>query len=197
LWTAICPISVSGLSPAFYRPFFLSSLCLLNVPVEISSLLLPPFSGALTAPCPLCCMFLFSSLFIIQGFLFHFFAGPGVNLSRGLWFIPGVAVGIPHDAYLLTCWSAGCLPSRWELASGSTGVLLFSQCNMVWRSFVWAGDKGCQSFNSSQCFSSAKCGYGVSARFLIYGTHAVCFCILDTILDPPFGAFKKSYLLCI
>jgi hypothetical protein len=22
------------------------------------------------------------------------------------WFIPGVAVGIPYDTYLLTCWSA-------------------------------------------------------------------------------------------
>jgi hypothetical protein len=54
-------------------------------------------------------MFLFSFLFIIQ----FFCVGWGVNLSQGLgWFIPGVAVGIPHATYLLTCWSAGCLPSR-------------------------------------------------------------------------------------
>jgi hypothetical protein len=72
-------------------------------------LALPPFSSVLTAPCPLCCMFLFSSLFIIQ----FFFAEVGVILAKGLcWNIPGVAVGIPCDAYLITCWSAGCLPSR-------------------------------------------------------------------------------------
>jgi hypothetical protein len=46
---------------------------------------------------------LFSSLFIIQ----FFFPQVGVRLSRGLcWSIPGVAVGMPHDTYLLTCWSA-------------------------------------------------------------------------------------------
>jgi hypothetical protein len=40
----------------------------------------PPFSGTLSAPCPLCCMCLFSSLFIIQVF---FLWGRGVSLSRG------------------------------------------------------------------------------------------------------------------
>jgi hypothetical protein len=33
-----------------------------------------------------------------------------------------------------------------ELASGSAGALLFSQCNMVWRSFVQAGSSGFWSF---------------------------------------------------
>jgi hypothetical protein len=67
-----------------------------------------------------------------------------VSLSRGLcWFIPGVAGGIQHDAYLLTCWFAECLPSRLELASGGTGALLFSQCNVAWRSFIEAGGSGC------------------------------------------------------
>jgi hypothetical protein len=33
------------------------------------------FSGVLIAPCPLCCMFLFSSLFIIQFLFFFFFGG--------------------------------------------------------------------------------------------------------------------------
>jgi hypothetical protein len=73
--------------------------------------LAPPSSSiVLRAPCPLCSMFLFISLFIIQVF---FLLGGGVSLSRGLcWFIPGVAMEIPCAAYLLTCWSAGCLPSR-------------------------------------------------------------------------------------
>jgi hypothetical protein len=35
-------------------------------------LALPPFSVALRAPCSLCCVFLFSYLFIIQVFLFFF-----------------------------------------------------------------------------------------------------------------------------
>jgi hypothetical protein len=54
--------------------------------------------------------------FSVSCLLFSFFfcrVVVGVSLSRGLfWFIPGVAVGIPHFAYLLTCWSVRCLPSR-------------------------------------------------------------------------------------
>jgi hypothetical protein len=52
LWTATCSISGSSLPPARCQPFCLSSLCLLKVNVEMSSLFLPLFSGALTAPCP-------------------------------------------------------------------------------------------------------------------------------------------------
>jgi hypothetical protein len=33
-----------------------------------------------------------------------------------------------------------------ELASGGVGALLFSQCNVLWRIFVWAGGSGFQSF---------------------------------------------------
>jgi hypothetical protein len=55
--------------------------------------------------------------------------------------------------------------------SGSQGALLFSQCNVVCRSFV-------------QARSSAKYGSSVSARFLIYGIYAVFFCTLVAILDP-------------
>jgi hypothetical protein len=60
-----------------------------------------------------------------------------------------------------------------ELVSGSARALLFSQCNIAWRNFIWAGDLGYQSFDSSWCFFSAKCGSSISARFLIYGAHAV------------------------
>jgi hypothetical protein len=38
-------------------------------------------------------------------------------------------------------------------------------------------------------FFSAKCGSSVSARFLIYGAHVVCFCTLVTILDTPNESF--------
>jgi hypothetical protein len=33
-------------------------------------------------------------------------------------------------------------------------------------------------------FFPAKCGSSISAKFLIYRAHAVCFCILVSILDP-------------
>jgi hypothetical protein len=99
-------------------------------------LALPPSSSDLSAPCPLCCVFLFSSLFIIQGF---FCVGDGgVSLPRELcWFIPGVAVGIPHRLF---AHQAGL-----ELTSGSAEALLLCQCNVVWRSFVWAGSSRCWS----------------------------------------------------
>jgi hypothetical protein len=71
-----------------------------------------------------------------------------------------------------------------ELASGSMGALLVSQCNMVWRSFVWAGGSGCQTFAYSWWFFSAKCGSSISARFLIFMAHTVCFLTLVAILDP-------------
>jgi hypothetical protein len=76
-------------------------LCLLKVHVKSSSLL-NPFSGVLKAPHHLCCV-----SFSVPG-LFSFFwgGGAGVCLSRGLyWFIPGVAVGVPCAACLLSCWS--------------------------------------------------------------------------------------------
>jgi hypothetical protein len=80
-----------------------------------------------------------------------------------------------HD---ICCSSVGLLnvsQAGLELASDSTGALLFSQCHMVWRSFVWA---------SFWCFISAKYGSSISARFLIYGDHVVGFCTLVAILDP-------------
>jgi hypothetical protein len=54
------------------------------------------FSDALTTHCPFCCVFVFSSLFIIQLVFFFFFCRVGDQSVQGLCcFIPGVAVGIP------------------------------------------------------------------------------------------------------
>jgi hypothetical protein len=87
---------LSALLP--FQPLFIESL-------HGDQLLASPlFSSVLTAPCPLFCAFLFSSLFIIQGF---FFVGWWVSLSRGLcWFIPVVAMGILRDAWCspVFCW---------------------------------------------------------------------------------------------
>jgi hypothetical protein len=71
------------------------------------------------------------------------------------------------------------------------GDLLFSQCNVAWRSFPWARGSGYQSFDSPYCFISAKCGSSVSVRFWSHGAHTVCFCVPVTILDPLSTHFKQ------
>jgi hypothetical protein len=97
---------------------------------------------------------------------------------------PRVAVGISRNAWCAPVGLPDVSREDLELVSGGMGILLFSQCNVTWRRFVLAESSGCSSFDSSWCFISAKCGSSVSARFLIYGAQAVCFCTLVTILDP-------------
>jgi hypothetical protein len=109
----------SGDELAYFRQWLIT--CLLSsllpfMPLFTESshgdqLLAPPiFSGVLRASCTFCCMFLFSSLFIIQ-FFFFFCWSVGQSLQGLCCFIPGVAVGIPYVTYLLSIWSAECLPS--------------------------------------------------------------------------------------
>jgi hypothetical protein len=50
------------------------------------------------------------------------------------------------------------------------------------------------TFAYSWCFFSAKCGSSVSAKFLFYGAHTVCFLPLATILDPRWVDFEKNLL---
>jgi hypothetical protein len=118
-----------------YLPYFRQWLitCLLSTLLPFQSLFTenshgiqlfapPPFTSALRAPHPLCCV-----SFSVPCLLFRFFfflRGQGVSLSRGLcWFIPGVAVGIPYClfAHLLVCQMSP------------------KQCNVVWKSFVCIG----------------------------------------------------------
>jgi hypothetical protein len=146
--------------------------CLLKVHVKSSSLLPPPFLGSLKAPYPFCCMF------IIQGF---FFCTVGVSPSRVYSRGGCGSTACCLFAHLFVCITKAGL----EPESGSTGALLVSQCNMVWRSLLQAGSLGCRSFAYSWCYFSAKYGSSISARFLIYGAHAVCFLPLVAIVDPP------------
>jgi hypothetical protein len=91
---------------------------------------------------------LFSSVF-----LSFFFFGKAVCQS-----VQGAVLAYPRGgcgnttchlfAYLLVCVSQEGL----EPASGGLGVLLISQCNVAWRSFVWVGGLECQSFASSLWF---------------------------------------------
>jgi hypothetical protein len=41
------------------------------------------------------------------------------------------------------------------------------------------------------------CGSSVSAKFLIYGAHAICFCILVAILDPLFKHTFNQFFCCL
>jgi hypothetical protein len=157
--------------------------------MEISSLPSPPSRVHSEHPTP-CAVCSFSVLCLLFSFLFFwvFFARQWVSLPRGLcWFIPGVAVGILHAAYLLTCWSAS--PKQvwsWHLAAWWPSCCL---------SATWHGEPlyglGIQEFDSSWWFFPAKGGSSISAKFLIYRAHAFCFCPLDTILDQA----KKMLLL--
>jgi hypothetical protein len=75
----------------------------------------------------------------------------------------------------------------WSQCLAAVGALLFSQCNVAWRSFPQARGSGCRSFDSPWCFISTKCGSRVSARFLNHGGHTVCFCAFVPILDPHYS----------
>jgi hypothetical protein len=75
-------------------------------------------------------MSLFSSLFIIHGFL----AGQwGQPVHRAMLVYPGVAVGIPPEAWCSPIGLPDVSQAGLELVSGGMGILLFSQCNMAWR----------------------------------------------------------------
>jgi hypothetical protein len=83
---------------------------------------------------------------------------------------------------VLTCLVCLMSPKQvWSWWLVTVGALLFSQCNMVWRSFIWARGSGCWSFDSPWCFISAVCGSSISVRFWSHRAHAVCFCALVAI----------------
>jgi hypothetical protein len=78
-----------------------------EVHMEISSLPYPLLWCTFSILPALLCVS-FQSLVYCSGFYFG-----GVSLPKWLcWFIPGVARGIPHDAWCSPVWSAECLPSR-------------------------------------------------------------------------------------
>jgi hypothetical protein len=130
----------------------LSSLLLLQVLFTESScgdqLLAPlPFSSVLRAPHPLCWV-----SFSVPCLLFTFFFflwGKGQSVQSSMLVYPRVnhcsGTTMCHlFTHLLVCVSQAGL----EPVSGGMGVLLFTQCNVVWRSFLWARGSGCQSFAS-------------------------------------------------
>jgi hypothetical protein len=89
-------------------------------------------------------------------------------------------------AHLMVCWLS--LKQVWSrcLAAREPSCLL----SVTWRGEALYG----WGFRVSEfwffwCFFSAKCGFSISAKFLIYGAHTVCFCPLVVILNPPTWVF--------
>jgi hypothetical protein len=129
---------------------------------------------------------LFSVCCLLFGFFVCFFfcwggsvcPGGYAGLSQGWLGEYCVTLGV-HPSGLLNVSQVGL-----DQGLVASGTLLFSQCNVAWRSFLWARGSVCRSFDSSWCFISAKCGSSISARFLIHGAHSVCFCTLVAILEP-------------
>jgi hypothetical protein len=90
-----------------------------------------------TLPSLLCV--LFSSSFIIHTFC----CVTGVSLFRGLcWFIPGIAVGIPHAAYLLTCWSVSPI-YVWSLHLVAQEPFCFLSVTWHGEDLYWLWGSGC------------------------------------------------------
>jgi hypothetical protein len=169
----------------FFRQWLISHLlstsyfcrfCLLKVHAEHGPS--PVLWCAQTSP-PSLLHVLFSSLF---SQFFFFYEGQGQSVQRAILVYPRGSCGNTAChlfAHLLACISQAGL----EPVSGGLGALLFSQCSVAWRSFVQPGGSGCCSFASSWSFFSAKGGSSISARFLIYRAHAVCFLPLVAILN--------------
>jgi hypothetical protein len=130
-----------------FQPLFTESL-------GKDQLLAPPlFSGALSVTLPFCCVLVFSNLFIVQFALLCFVLFcRGVTLPRGLCCLSQEYLGECHVTLgtqlfgLPNVSQAGLEP-----ASGSVAALLFSQCNVAWRTYPWARGSGCQSFDSPCC----------------------------------------------
>jgi hypothetical protein len=88
LWTTTCPISGSSLSPTHCQPFCLSSLCLLKVHMEISSLLLPPSLVYLQQPShPLLCVSFQFLVYSVVYFVYFFLGGVEGQSDQGTMLI--------------------------------------------------------------------------------------------------------------
>jgi hypothetical protein len=136
----------------------------------------------------------FLPLLLCANFLFIYFFG-GESVCPGGY--AGLSQGWLGEYHMMLGTHLFGLPkvsqASLEPVYGSGTALLFSQCNVVWRSFLQARGSGYRSLDPPWCFISAKCGSSISARFLIQRAHTVCFCTLVTILDPwHFGKLKRQ-----
>jgi hypothetical protein len=157
---------------------------------EISSSL-PPFSGALSVipSLPLCAKLQFtvycSVFFLVWGG--SVCSGGHAGLSQG-WLGEFLMMLGAHLFDLPNVLQAGL-----ELAAVMVAAHLFLQCYVEWKSFPWARDSGCWSFDSYRCFVFVKCGSSIAARFWSHAFHNVWFCTLVAILDLPINCFNLSH----
>jgi hypothetical protein len=128
--------------------------------------------------------------------VFFFFAGDGQSAQGAMLIYPRDGWGNTSWCLVLTCFVCWMSPKQvWSQHLMVVRDILFSQCNVTWRSFPLARGSGCQSFDSPWCFISAKCGPSVTARFLILRAHTLCFCTLVAILDPSYGRYFVEYFV--
>jgi hypothetical protein len=175
---ALCPspfLQWRGLHAGYY-----CRLGLLKVLMESSSLLHPPSPMSLDHPAP-------SAVCDFQFIIYYsvFFCVAGVNLSRGLcWFIPGVAVGVPCAAYLLSCWSASTKQVwNWHLAVQDHSWFL----SVIWHreALCRLGVQGVEVLLLLGVFFFCQVWLQLLSKILLYGVHTICFLPVVTILDPP------------
>jgi hypothetical protein len=183
MWRSAPCHSPHSLVQRLVRHLFLQALC-----TERWCRELLPRPWCAQTPCPLCCVSFTVpclSFSFFWGGVFFFFCSVGVSLSRSLcWFLPGVAVGIPHATYLLTWWSV--FPKQvWSRHLAAQEPSCFLSVTWHGEALYQLGVQGVKSFASSWWFFPAKCGSSISTRFLIYRVHAVSFFPLVAILDPP------------
>jgi hypothetical protein len=80
-----------------------------------------------------------------------------------------------------------------ELESGSTGALLVSQCNVLWRSFQWRGVSGCQSFAYFWWVFFFFCQVSLQCLSKNFDSQSSC-CLLPPscchLGSPPWGAYQ-------
>jgi hypothetical protein len=119
-------------------------LCVLNDGVESCS----PVPGvhkhpAHSAVCPL--QFLVYHSVFFGGVFFFFLQCWGQSVQEPMLVSPRGGCG-NTACHLFAHLVVGVSQAGLEPSSGSTGALLFSQCNVAWRSFVPAGGSGRQEF---------------------------------------------------
>jgi hypothetical protein len=183
-----------GLLPALFQaaayhlpaigPSAFPAICLLKLAHRLAPCSSTLLWGTFSFPPPLLCA---SFQFIVYYSIIFLQRGGGASVSQGGY--AGLSQGWLGENHVTLGTHLFVLPNvsqaGLEQASGGMGTLLFSQCNVAWRSFLWARGSGCQSFDSPWCFISAKCGSSISARFLIHRAHITWFCALLAILDSP------------